>query len=287
MQTTSPPSNRNILVTGASSGIGRDCAMGLSRRGWRVVATIRDTESAKALRTAGLLTIDMSMDDPDSIREGIDETLDLLDGRIDAAFVNAGYGQFGALETLDWSRFEDQLRVNTLAPWLLARQILPAMRRRGHGRIVFNSSVLGLCALPLRGAYCASKAALEAIADTLRLEVEGSGIHIATIEPGPIRSRFNVNAARHLESLMADTSSGWSAVHEHLLSRLRSDVPLRRLTLEADAILRPLLHAIESPRPRTHYPVTMQTWTLIALRRLLPRAWLHRLLHAASHEDLR
>ncbi len=280
MKDSIPSRRRCIIVTGGSSGIGRHCALALNERtDWRVIATVRDDMAAKTLREAGLDVVRMEMADPGSIEAGFADALRQCGGHIDALFLNAGYGQFGALETLDWSDLEAQLRTNTIAPWQLARLALPHMRRQGHGRIVFNGSVLGLCALPLRGAYCASKFALEAIADTLRLELADSGIEVATIEPGPITSRFNANAASHLRRLIDATPEGhWSDIHARLLERLDSPGPLRRFTLDPEAVYKALVHALESRRPRTHYPVTVQTRTLAMLRRLLPRRWLHWLL---------
>ena len=271
---------RSIIVTGASSGIGRHCVMALNERtDWRVVATVRDEATARELREDGVAVIRMEMADPASLEAGFEAALRLCDGHIDALFLNAGYGQFGALETLRREDLENQIRTNTIAPWHLARLALPHMRRQGHGRLVFNGSVLGLCALPLRGAYCASKFALEAVADTLRLELTGSGIEVATIEPGPITSRFNANAARHLRRLIDATPEGhWSDIHARLLERLDSPGPLRRFTLDPEAVYKALVHALESRRPRTHYPITGQTRMLALLRRLLPRRWLHGLL---------
>jgi NAD(P)-dependent dehydrogenase (short-subunit alcohol dehydrogenase family) len=156
------------------------------------------------------------------------------------------------------------------------------MRRQGHGRIVQNSSVLGLVALPYRGAYTASKFALEGITDTLRLELAGSGVHVSLIEPGPITSRFRANALAAFEAHIDVEASAHRETYAHTLARLRKPGPAAPFTLGPEAVLAKLIHALEHPRPRARYYVTLPTTLLGGLRRVLPTRWLDRLLLAVS-----
>ena len=186
---------RAILITGCSSGIGRASAVMLKQRGWRVLATVRREEDRHDLSDeTGVETIVADLADPDQITACVAQALAATDGKLFAVFNNAAYGQPGALEDLDIAAMRAQFEVNVFAVNEINRLVIPAMRARGRGRIVNCSSVLGLIAAPYRGAYCASKFALEALTDTLRLELAGSGIHASLIEPGPIDTRFLDNA---------------------------------------------------------------------------------------------
>ena len=180
----------SILITGCSSGIGYHCAHGLAKRGWQVIASARGQDDVDQLAQEGLTAIRLDLDSSRSIHEGVERTLELTGGRLDALFNNGAYGQPGAVEDLSRAVLRAQLETNLLGCHELTCQVIPVMRRQGHGRIVQNSSILGFIPLPYRGAYVASKYALEGLTDTLRLELRGTGIRISLIEPGPILSRF-------------------------------------------------------------------------------------------------
>lgn len=260
---------RSVLITGCSSGIGHACAHGLARRGWLVVASARRPADVERLRGEGLLAVRLDLDDPASIASGLGETLGLTGGRLDALFNNGAYGQPGAVEDLSREALRAQLETNLLGWHDLTCRVIPVMRRQGAGRIVQNSSILGLIALPYRGAYVASKFALEGLTDTLRLELRGSGIRVSLIEPGPILSRFRENAHRAFKAHVDAETSVHREAYRRAEERLTKEGPAQPFTLPPEAVLSKVIHALESPRPRARYYVTFPTYLLGTLRRVL------------------
>jgi len=262
--------NRNILITGCSSGIGYCVAHGLKARGWRVFATARQTADVARLQTEGLESLALDVRDSASIQTTVAAILERTGGRLEALFNNAGYGQVGAVEDVSREAFREQFETNVFGAQELTNRVIPVMRRQGGGRILYNSSVLGLVAFPYRGAYVASKFALEGLADTLRLELAGTGIHVCLIEPGPILSRFRDNAhaawQRHVHAETSVHRDNYAAME----ARLRKAGPAAPFTLPPEAVLKRVIHALESPRPQARYPVTIPTYLFTALRRLLP-----------------
>ena len=265
------PSNnaRTILITGCSSGIGYHCAHGLARRGWRVIASARKAEDVERLSQEGLTAIPLDLADSDSIQASVAHTLELTGGRLDALFNNGAYGQPGAVEDLSRAALRAQLETNLLGWHELTCQVIPVMRRQGHGRIVQNSSILGFIPLPFRGAYVASKYALEGLTDTLRLELRGSGIWVSLIEPGPILSRFRENAHRAFLDNIDRENSVHASAYRRAEARLTKEGPVQPFTLPPEAVLVKLVHALESPKPKARYYVTVPTHLLGALKRLL------------------
>jgi len=274
---------RTVLVTGCSSGIGHCVAVGLQARGWRVFATARRDDDVAMLAAAGFAdALPLDLDDSASIATAVDEVLERSDGTLDALFNNGAYGQPGAVEDLSRAALRAQFETNLFGWVELTNRVLPVMRRQGHGRIVMNSSVLGLVAMPLRGAYNASKFALEGLTDTLRLELVGSNIHVALVEPGPIESRFRVNSLAAFRRYVDVHSSAHREVYERMLARLEKPGPAAPFTLPPEAVLKRVIHALESPRPWRRYPVTLPTYLFAVLRRLLPTALLDPLLARAG-----
>jgi len=275
---------KTILITGCSSGIGKHCALALKAEGYRVFATARKIENVQALTDLGLESLRLDLDDSASIRDALTEILSRTGGTLDALFNNGAYGQPGAVEDLTREVLRAQLETNLLG-WLeLTNLVLPVMRRQGHGRIVMNSSVLGLVALKYRGAYNCSKFALEGLTDTLRLELEGSNIHVSLIEPGPIQSAFRRNAFRAFQDNIDLANSAHRATYDAVVKRLSNQTPGREpaFTLPPEAVLKPLRHALESRRPKPRYYVTLPTYFMGWMRRLLPTRWLDPLLARAS-----
>lgn len=269
----------SILITGCSSGIGHVCAHGLARAGYQVVASARRAEDVARLRDEGLSAVRLDLNDSASIAEGLAATLALTGGRLDALFNNGAYGQPGALEDLSRAALREQFETNLFGWHELTRQVIPIMRAQGNGRIVQNSSVLGLVALPFRGAYVASKFALEGWSDTLRLELAGSGIHVILIEPGPILSRFRDNSHAVFRRHVNREDSIHRDRYRRLEQRLVTAGATQPFTLPPEAVLRQLRRALESQRPRARYAVTLPTRLFALLRRLLPSAALDALLH--------
>ncbi|MEC9367613.1 MAG: SDR family NAD(P)-dependent oxidoreductase, partial [Pseudomonadota bacterium] len=186
--------DRSILITGCSSGIGEAAARMMKERGWRVFATARKAADLEMLRSAGLEAIYLDYTEPESIAACADQVLKQTDSRIFALFNNGAYGQPGAVEDLRTDVLRTQFEANFFGWHDLTRRLIPAMRAQGAGRIVQCSSCLGLVSLKYRGAYNASKFAIEGLSDALRQELAGSGIHVSLIEPGPIGTRFVQNA---------------------------------------------------------------------------------------------
>lgn len=269
---------RSILVTGASSGIGRAAAERLKARGWRVLATARRAEDLERLeREVGVRALQLELADTASIAACAETVLAETGGRIDALFNKSADGQVGAVEDLTADVLRRQMEVNLIGTHDLTCRLIPAMRRNRAGRIVQCSSVLGLVSGPYRGAYCASKFALEALSDALRLELVGSGVMVSLIEPGPIRTRFVETA---LANFRRTVDIEGSAHRDTYLARLKGMEAGGKQTfkLEPEAVVARLVHAVESPRPKLRYYVTTPTYVSAALRRVLPYRVLDRVL---------
>ncbi len=274
--------DKSILVTGTSSGIGRCTATGLQQRGYRVFATARRAQDLQDLADLGLNPIELHVDDPKSVATAAAQVLEATGGRLYALFNNAAYGQPGAVEDLTWPVLEQQLRTNLLGWHELTRLLIPAMRAAGEGRIIQNSSVLGIVTMPYRGAYNCSKFALEGLTDTLRLELHGSGIQVSLIEPGPISSRFRANAYAKFKQNIAAEDSVHRDNYQAMEARLLKEGETTGFTLPPEAVLDKVIHALESPRPRARYRVTTPTVVFAILRRLLSTRQLDWLLRKAS-----
>lgn len=271
-------SKRNILITGCSSGIGLCVARDLHARGYRVFACARKAEDVTRLRAEGLESIRLDLDDSDSITAAVSEILNRSKGELYALFNNGAYGQPGAVEDLSRTTLRAQFETNLFGWHELTCLILPVMRKQGYGRIIQNSSVLGLVALKFRGAYNASKYALEGLSDTLRQELHGTDIHISLIEPGPIESHFRLNGIAHFKNSIDIEHSIFRKQYQKTLARLSTEGRVAPFTLPPETVLKKVLHALESPRPRPRYYVTFPTWLFGSLRRILSTRALDRLL---------
>lgn len=260
---------RSILITGCSTGIGFAAARDLKQRGWRVLATARKPDDLSRLTALGIEALPLELADPASIAACATKALELTEGRLDALFSNAAYGQIGAVEDLDVQALRDQFEVNFFGLHDLTRRVIPAMRSQGAGRIVQCSSVLGLMAAPYRGAYCASKFALEALTDAMRMELHGTGIHVSLIEPGPIRTEFLPTALAKFRSRIDIDGSPHRETYQRRLASMATGGKTT-FKLEPEAVVRRLIHAIESPRPKPRYFVTTPTYIAAILKRVLP-----------------
>ncbi|AOV17871.1 short-chain dehydrogenase [Acidihalobacter aeolianus] len=280
---------RSILITGCSSGIGHYAAHALHRRGWRVFASARRQEDVARLRGEGLAdALELDLADSVSIQQAVATVIAATDGRLDALFNNGAYGQPGAVEDLSREVLRAQLETNLLG-WLeITNLVIPVMRRQGHGRIVNNSSILGLIALPFRGAYVTSKFALEGLSDTLRLELRGSGIDVSLIEPGPITSHFRANAYAAFKLNIDREHSAFSDLYAGAERRMaKPETEKAAFELGPEAVLKALLHALDSSRPRARYHVTVPTRLFGLLRRLLGTRTLDALLTKISQGENR
>ncbi|MDT8311050.1 MAG: SDR family NAD(P)-dependent oxidoreductase [Methylophaga sp.] len=261
---------KHIVITGCSSGIGLAAAKSLHARGHKVIASVRHATILEKFEALGIRCVLLDLDSDDSINTGLDAALQQLDGRIDVLFNNAAFGQPGAVEDLNREILQAQFNTNVFGTQQLTNQIIKVMRRQGSGRIIYNSSVLGLVALPYRGAYNASKFALEGLADTLRLELRGSGISVSLIEPGPIISQFRANAFAKYQQHIDKNNSAHRQIYQAMENRLTKTGPAAPFTLPASAVVDKLIHAVEAKRPEIRYFVTLPTYLLATLKRLLP-----------------
>jgi NAD(P)-dependent dehydrogenase (short-subunit alcohol dehydrogenase family) len=270
--------SRTIVVTGCSSGIGAYCARALRADGWRVFATVRKTEDMPPLETDGIEALLMDYTQPETISALVGTVAERSGGRIDALFNNGAYGQPGAVEDLPTQALRDQFETNVFGWHELTRQVIPLMRRRGEGRIVQCSSILGLVPYRYRGAYTASKFALEGLSVTLRMELQGSGIHVSLIEPGPITSRFTANALAKIREHIDLETSPHAIEYRRQLARLEGSGPINRHKLGPEAVYAVLTHALNSKKPKPHYPVTTPAKQGMILKRLLPADLFYRLM---------
>jgi NAD(P)-dependent dehydrogenase (short-subunit alcohol dehydrogenase family) len=263
-------SSRSVLITGCSSGIGYCVARGLKSRGYSVFATVRQPKDVARLQQEGLESLVLDLSNSQSIFEAVQTVLERTDGRLYGLFNNGAYGQPGAVEDLSIEALRQQFETNLFGTHELSRQVIPVMRRQGEGRIIQNSSVLGMVALPYRGAYNASKFALEGLSDTLRLELAGSGIFVSLIEPGPILSRFRANAYTMFKQYIDAEHSIHHKTYAKMEQRLLAKEAAVPFTLPPEAVLKRVIHALESRHPQPRYYVTFPTYLLATLKRLLP-----------------
>ncbi|MDX2317577.1 MAG: SDR family oxidoreductase [Hyphomicrobiaceae bacterium] len=268
--TQASASQRSVLITGCSSGIGLASALEMKARGWRVFATARKPEDIARLRDEhGLESLYLDYADPASIAAAAAHVLEATNGALTALYNNGAYGQPGAIEDITPDVLRQQFEVNVIG-WLdLTRRIIPAMRARGEGRIVFCSSVLGLIVAPYRGAYAASKFAVEALADALRMELAGSGIQISLIEPGPIATRFVEHCLEAYRRNIDMEGSPHREIYRTRLAKMEEGGK-KSFKLGPEAVAAKLVHALESKRPKARYYVTFPTYAAAFLRRLLP-----------------
>ena len=260
---------RNVIITGCSSGIGRCVAEGLKQRGYRVFATARKKCDVDALIESGFESVQLDLANSASIHAAFVTILDKAEGEIYALFNNGAYGQPGAVEDLSRDVLRQQFEVNLFGAHELTNLVLPVMRKQGYGRIIQNSSVLGFVALQFRGAYNMSKYALEGLTDTLRLELMGTNIHISLIEPGPIESRFRKNALVAFEDNISVENSPFENAYKKLVERLKAEGPVVPFTLGPEAVLDKVIHALESKKPKPRYYVTFPTYLFGTLKRVL------------------
>lgn len=272
---------KTILITGCSSGIGYDAAHGLNRKGWRVFATCRKPEDCARLVAEGLESFPLDYESRESIDAAVAETLKRTGGTLDAVFNNGAYGIPGLLEDLPSDALRAIFETNFFAQHELTRQLIPVFRKQGHGRILMNSSVLGFAALPWRGAYNSTKFAMEGWADTLRLELAGTNIHVVLIEPGPITSLIRENSIPHYEKWIDSDNAArrdeYKSKLEKRLYRATVDKP-DPFELPASAVTAVVHDALTLLRPKPRYRITTPTKVFAVLKRILSTRMLDRIL---------
>jgi NAD(P)-dependent dehydrogenase (short-subunit alcohol dehydrogenase family) len=261
---------RSILITGASTGIGLATARALKSRGWRVLVTARKPADIDRLSTQEKFeALPLELTDESCIAACAEEALRRTDGKLTALYNNAAYGVVGAMEDISAAVLRRHFEANVIGTHELTRRIIPAMRKAGEGRIVFCSSVLGFVSGPYRGAYCGTKYAIEAMADAMRVELWGSGIHVSLIQPGPIETEFlPTTLANFKRDIDVDRSPHRAAYEKRMVDMAKGQPSFFKLGPEAVAAR--VVHAVESPRPRIRYRVTLSTHAAAVLKRVLP-----------------
>jgi NAD(P)-dependent dehydrogenase (short-subunit alcohol dehydrogenase family) len=269
-------SERAVLITGCSSGIGKACALGLHQRGYRVFASGRRLEALASLAEGGIETVQLDVTDDDSIKKAVQLILDKTEGSLYSVFNNAGYGQLGAVEDLNRAQMQAQFDTNVFGMIRVTQAVLPIFRQQGYGRIIQNSSILGLVARTFSGAYTASKFAVEGFSDTLRLELHKTGIFVSIVEPGPIHSLFRTHAFKQVHQVDMENSH-YADTYKALLEK-GPDAKALPFMLGPEAVLKVLIHALESRRPKARYPVTVYGHMFSHLKRWLPTGMLDKIL---------
>ncbi|PHP65560.1 short-chain dehydrogenase [Zhengella mangrovi] len=269
--------SRSIIVTGASSGIGAYCARALKADGWRVFATARKAADIAALEADGFEAFFLDYTQPVSIAALAEAVLARTGGTLDALFNNGAYAQAGAVEDLPVQALRDQFEANFFGWHDLTCRIVPAMRAQGHGRIVNCSSILGLVPVKYRGAYAASKHALEGLTLCLRAELDGSGIRVSLIEPGPVASKIASNGLPWFLRYIDIEASHHREAYQAQLARLKAGGSVSRWKPGPEAVYRVLSHALNSRRPKPHYVMTLPARAGVLAKRFLPPALAYRI----------
>ncbi len=270
---------KTILITGCSSGIGLQAAHQLHMRGYRVIASVRNPEHRSRVLALGIpyvLTLDLA--DSASINAAVAETLHICQGELFALFNNGAFAVPGAVEDLSREALRCQFETNVFGTHELTQKLLPTLLQQPDARIVQNSSVLGFAAMPLRGAYVASKFALEGLTDCLRMELRGTSVKVVLIEPGPIETQFRHNALQNFKRFITVKASRHQVAYQTTLDRLSKEGPAMKFTLPPQAVVAKLIMALETPKPKARYGVTLPTHIMALGKRFLSSGMMDRLL---------
>jgi len=264
----------SVFITGTSTGIGRATAREMKNQGWRVFASARKPEDLEALEAEGFEAVELDMTKSDSIEAAVKKVLAACETKLDGLVNNAGYGQPGALEDLNVESMRKQFEVNVIGLQHLTNLILPSMIEGGAGRVIHVSSVVGRVALPFMGIYSASKFAVEALADAQRVELNGTGIKVSLVEPGPITTQFSKNAVGSSDGNLPTDSSRFSAMYKKELSLREGRSGSKPFALPPEAVAKKIAHALTSPKPKRRYKVTVPAYLGAGLSRLAPDAFI-------------
>lgn len=271
---------KSILITGCSTGIGLHLARELKKLGYRVFASARKQADVIELQSEGFESLLLDLSSSDSINSAVSDLFQKTD-TLYALINNGAYGQVGALEDISRAAMEAQFQANFFGWHELTNLILPSMKKSNTGRLIYISSVLGFVALPFRGPYIASKFAIEGLVDTLRLELRHTNIKLSLVQPGPIESDFRKNAYLAFQKYVDFDKSDYQKDYERMIERLSAS-DNAKFTLGAEAVLKPVQHALTSNSPKVRYRVTFPTKLFAILGRILPSGWVDKVLTKAA-----
>jgi NAD(P)-dependent dehydrogenase (short-subunit alcohol dehydrogenase family) len=271
---------KTVLVTGAGGGIGRAAARALAAADWRVFPTARSWEDLDALRAEGFQPVELDLADEDSVASAAGEVLSLAQGGLGAIVNNAGYGVPGAVEDLSRPAWRKQFETNVFGTFDLTRRLAGTFRAQGWGRIVLVSSVVARVSVPFLGVYSASKAALEAAGDAMRVELAAAGVAVSIVEPGPIATGFRRRCVREGREALEPEGSAFRAQYaKELASEVRTfKRPTDVFRAGPEAVAKAIVHALEAKRPRIRYPVTGAAWLGVLADSFFPAWFIDRLM---------
>ena len=262
-------SNKVILLTGASSGIGYDTAVALAQQGHKVYAAARRVERMEPLRQYGIVPLKMDVTDDASMKEGVKTLLD-AEGRIDVLINNAGYGYFGAVENVPMDDARNQLEVNVFGLARLCQLVLPTMRAQHGGRIINTASVAGRSVFYYGGWYHVSKYAVESLSDAMRMELKPFGIDVVIIEPGAIKTNWGIIAADHL--IESSKGTAYEQTGTMMANNLRN-MYLSNTISDPAVVRKAIVRAVNARRPCTRYRIGRMANAIVFFHWLLPTRW--------------
>jgi len=265
----------SVLITGCSSGIGKETALYLKEKEYLVFATARDEKDVKELKELGFEAFLLDVTKPKTIKKTLKKILEITNGTLDVVFNNAGFGQPGAIEDITTDVLKEQFETNLFGLHEVTNQVLPIMKKQGYGKIIQHSSVLGLISLKFRGAYNASKYAVEGLTDTLRLELKESNIDVTLLNTGPVTSDFRKNAVKNLKKNVDIEHSQFKEIYHKNMEANKSEVPFN---LPAISVAKVVEKIILTNNVKPRYYITKATYILGYLKRLLPTKTLDRIL---------
>ena len=271
----------SILITGCSSGIGLSTAKLLHKQNFHVIASVKSHADISILKELGIDCIQLDLRDEASINQAvtyIKEHAPNLYGLVN----NGAYGQPGAVEDLSRAALEEQFQTNVFGTHSLTQKLIPIFRQHNRGRIVQISSILGFIGSPMRGAYNASKFALEGLSDTLRIELADTNIKISIIQPGPIESKFRPNAYKAFSKHIDRENSVYANLYQEVQARLHSQENAR-FTLSSEFVAKKIHHALTAKRPKIRYWITVPTIVMGILTKFIPTRLLDKLIKSQSN----
>jgi short-subunit dehydrogenase len=270
---------QNILITGCSSGIGLATAIMLKENGYKVYTTARKKQDVKHLKAQGFCAYKLDVTKPKHITKVLNDIL-VQEGHLDAVFNNAGFGQPGAIEDVSTQVLKEQFETNVFGLHEVTLQCMKIFREQGHGKLIQHSSVLGFISLKFRGAYNASKYAIEGLSDTLRQELIGSNITLSIINTGPVTSKFRENALIKFKQNIDINNSFFAPTYNNELKvRLENDKDNTPFNLPATSVAKVVLRIMQSSKPKPRYYVTGATHLLGFFKRVLSTSLMDKLLN--------